>query len=300
MKTKFLKKLKKDYLGTLFILPVIIGLVVFTFYPVGVSFWNSFHKVSITNQMTYIGLQNYIDIFSTHKGEVLNSLAVTIGYTLLYIPINMVLSFGLALLLNKEMKVTGLFRVLCYVPVVVPTVVNALLWQTITASETGYLNLILEAVGLDPLPFFETAKSAFPSFIFVGLFGVGGGMIIWLSQMKNIPKSMYEAAEIEGAGSFAKLVKITIPMCTPTIFFTLVTNVIGTLQVFDLAYIFKNPLNEKALNFFVVYIYNQAFGTMGQMGYASALSWVLFIIIGLLSIIVFRTNKWVYYGEDTD
>ena len=111
---------------------------------------------------------------------------------------------------------------------------------------------------------------------------------------------MYEAAELEGAGKFTCLTHITVPLCSPTIFFNLVLNVIGTLQVFDLAFIFKNPLNEKSLNFFVVYIYNKAFGTLGQMGYASALSWLLFIIIAALSAIVFRTNKWVYYGENTD
>ncbi|MCQ2450318.1 MAG: ABC transporter permease, partial [Clostridia bacterium] len=103
-----------------------------------------------------------------------------------------------------------------------------------------------------------------------------------------------------GAGWAKKLFRITIPLCSPTIFFNLVLNIIGTLQVFDLAFIFKNPLNEKSLNFFVVYIYNQAFGILGQMGYASALSWVLFAIIAVLAAVVFKTNKWVYYGENTD
>ena len=212
----------------------------------------------------------------------------------------MVLSFSLAFLLNREMKGIKFARVLCYVPVVIPTVVNGLLWRTITTSEIGYANLIFKKIGLPNYTFFESNDTAFQSFIFMGIFGVGSGMILWLSQLKNIPKTLYESADIEGASGWKKLIKITIPMCTPTIFYTLITNIIGTLQIFDLAYMFKNPLNEQSLNFFVVYIYVQAFGRFGQMGYASALSWVLFFIIAVLSAIVFKTNKWVYYGEDFD
>ena len=299
-KKKLATRLKKDYSGMLFILPVILGLIIFTFYPMITSFINSFYKISITGVKNYVGLENYKLIFGERFKEVSESLALTIGYTLIFIPVNMILSFSLALLLNKEIPAVGVFRVLCYAPVVIPTVVNGLLWQTVTASDTGYINLILKALNLKPLGFFERAETAFPTFICVSLFGIGSGMIIWLSQLKNIPKSMYEAAEIEGAKPFICLTRITIPLCSPTIFFNLVLNVIGTLQIFDLAFIFKNPLNQKSLNFFVVYIYNQAFETLGQMGYASALSWVLFAIIAILSLIVFRTNKWVYYGEDTD
>ena len=282
----------------LFVMPVILGLVIFTFVPMFKSLYDSFHDINIFGEASNFGLQNYIKMFTDNKVEFFNSLLATVKYVLIAIPLTMVLSFALAFLLNREMKGIKLARVLCYVPVVIPTVVNGALWRTITTSEIGYLNLVFKAVGLPNYTFFENNDTAFQSFIFMGLFGVGSGMILWLSQLKNIPKTLYESADLEGANGFQKLIFITIPMCTPTIFYTLITNIIGAFQVFDLAYMFHTPLNEKSLDFFVLYIYEQAFGRFGEMGYASALSWVLFLIIALLSALVFKTNKWVYYGED--
>ena len=282
----------------LFVMPVILGLVIFTFVPMFKSLYDIFHDIDIFGKASNFGFQNYIKMFTDNKVEFSNSLLATVKYVLIAIPLTMVLSFALAFLLNREMKGIKLARVLCYVPVVIPTVVNGALWRTITTSEIGYLNLVFKAVGLPNYTFFENNDTAFQSFIFMGLFGVGSGMILWLSQLKNIPKTLYESADLEGANGFQKLISITIPMCTPTIFYTLITNIIGAFQVFDLAYMFHTPLNEKSLDFFVLYIYEQAFGRFNGMGYASALSWVLFLIIAALSALVFKTNKWVYYGED--
>ena len=295
---KFGRYIRKEYLGMLFVMPVILGLVIFTFTPMLKSLHDSFHDIDIFGKASNFGFQNYIKMFTDNKVEFSNSLLATVKYVLIAIPLTMVLSFALAFLLNREMKGIKLARVLCYVPVVIPTVVNGALWRTITTSEIGYLNLIFKAVGLPNYTFFENNDTAFQSFIFMGLFGVGSGMILWLSQLKNIPKTLYESADLEGANGFQKLISITIPMCTPTIFYTLITNIIGAFQVFDLAYMFHTPLNEKSLDFFVLYIYEQAFGRFNGMGYASALSWVLFLIIAALSALVFKTNKWVYYGED--
>ena len=295
---KFGRYIRKEYLGMLFVMPVILGLIIFTFVPMFKSLHDSFHDIDIFGKASNFGFQNYIKMFTDNKVEFSNSLLATVKYVLIAIPLTMVLSFALAFLLNREMKGIKLARVLCYVPVVIPTVVNGALWRTITTSEIGYLNLVFKAVGLPNYTFFENNDTAFQSFIFMGLFGVGSGMILWLSQLKNIPKTLYESADLEGANGFQKLIFITIPMCTPTIFYTLITNIIGAFQVFDLAYMFHTPLNEKSLDFFVLYIYEQAFGRFGGMGYASALSWVLFLIIAVLSALVFKTNKWVYYGED--
>ncbi len=292
------RHIRKEYLGMLFVMPVILGLAIFTIVPMCKSLYDSFHDINIWGEASNFGFQNYVKMFTSEKVKFFESLWATIKYTIVAIPITMVLSFLLAFLLNREIPGIKLARVLCYAPVVIPTVVNGLLWRTITTSEIGYLNLVFKAVGLPNYTFFERNETAFQSFIFMGLFGIGSGMILWLSQLKNIPKTLYESADLEGASGFQKLAKITIPMCTPTIFYTLITNIIGAFQVFDLAYLFINPLNDKTLNFFVVYIYQQAFGRFGQMGYASALSWILFLIIAVLSGLVFKTNKWVYYGED--
>ena len=302
MKNEKIKKLgrhiQKEYLGILFVMPVILGLAIFTFTPMFKSLYDSFHDIDIFGKASNFGFQNYIKMVTDNKEEFFNSLWATVKYTVIAIPLTMVCSFLLALLLNREMPGIKLARVLCYVPVVIPTVVSGALWRTITTSEIGYFNLLFKAVGLPNYTFFEANETAFSSFIIMGLFGIGSGMILWLSQLKNIPKTLYESADLEGANGLQKLVCITIPMCTPTIFDTLITNIIGAFQVFDLAYMFHTPLNEKALDFFVLYIYEQAFGRFGQMGYASALSWVLFLIIAALSALVFKTSKWVYYGED--
>ena len=302
MKNEKIKKLgrhiRKEYLGILFVLPVILGLAIFTIVPMGKSLYDSFHDIDIFGRASNFGFQNYIKMFTDNRVEFSNSLLATVKYVFTAIPLTMVLSFALAFVLNREMKGIKLARVLCYVPVVIPTVVNGALWRTITTSEIGYLNLVFKAVGLPNYTFFENNDTAFQSFIFMGLFGVGSGMILWLSQLKNIPKTLYESADLEGANGLQKLICITIPMCTPTIFYTLITNIIGAFQVFDLAYMFHTPLNDKSLDFFVLYIYEQAFGRFGGMGYASALSWVLFLIIAALSALVFKTSKWVYYGED--
>ena len=295
---KLARHIRKEYLGMLFVLPVILGLAIFTFVPMFKSLYDSFHDIDIFGQPSNFGLQNYKKLFTENKVEFYGSLWATIKYTIIAIPVTMVLSFSLAFVLNRDLKGIKLARVLCYAPVVIPTVVNGALWRTITTSEIGYLNLVFKAIGLPNYTFFERNETAFQSFIMVGLFGIGSGMILWLSQLKNIPKTLYESADLEGANGLQKLLCITIPMCTPTIFYTLITSIIGTFQVFDLAYMFHNPLNQKTLNFFVLYIYQQAFGRFGQMGYASALSWVLFLIIAALSALVFKTSKWVYYGED--
>ena len=295
---KFWRVFKRDYLGLLFVMPVILGLAIFTFVPMIKSLYDSFHDIDIFGKASNFGFQNYIRIFTTDREEVFSSLFATGRYAIVAIPLMMICSFFLAYLLNHEMRGIKFARALCYAPVVIPTVVNGLLWKTITTSESGYLNLIFKAIGLPNYTFFAKNETAFQSFILMGLFGIGSGMILWLSQLKNIPKTLYESADLEGVNSFQKLFKITIPMCTPTIFYTLITNIIGTLQIFDLAQMFQIQENSKALNFFVVYIYNWAFKQYGQMGYASALSWLLFAIIALLSGFIFKTSKWVYYGED--
>ena len=281
----------------LFVLPVMLGLALFTLFPMGKSLVNSFQVTDFYTRISTFSFENYARVFDRENDIFRNSLTQTLLFTALDIPIRMVLSFSLALFLCKERKGVRLVRVLCYVPVIIPTVVSGLLWKTIMSSQTGYLNIFLKEIGLNPLKLFDSNETALPTFIFVGLFGIGSSMILWISQLKNIPTTVYEAAEIEGATKLQSLFKITIPLCGPTIFYVLITSVIGTLQVFDLAYMFNNPLNSKAINFLVVYIYQQAFSYM-DMGYACALSWILFAIIATLSGIVFFMKRYVIYGED--
>ncbi len=294
---KVIRHIRKEYLGILFVMPVILGILIFTFTPVCKSLYDSFHTMNMRMELGKFTFENYKKIFTTERTTFFRSLDSTLKYTVLSIPLTMVLSFSLALLLNRETRGIKFARVLCYVPVVIPTVVSGTVWKTLTYSDVSYLNLILKKLGLSTSRFFESNETALPTFLFMGCFGIGSGMILWLSQLKSIPKTLYESADLEGANAWQKLFCITIPMCTPTIFYTLITNIIGTLQVFDMAFMMATPYNDRTLNFLVVLIYKHAFSYY-EFVYASALSWMLFVLIGGMSVVVFKTSKWVYYGED--
>lgn len=297
-KSKFLKKVKKDYLGILYISPMIIGIMFFTFVPMVASLWYSLHEYYIYMETPInFGFQNYIKAFTLDWPEVSNSLQVTFVFSIVSISVNIVLSYILALFLNQKLKGMNFFRSLYYVPCIIPAVVSGLLWNDITSLDTGYLNLILNTLGLPSYGFYTYNETVLPTLIFMGMFSLGGNMVLWLAQIKNIPESLYEVAKLEGASYLRVVLRIVIPMSTPMIFYILVTNMIGSLQTFSNVYMLITPANQRALNFFVVYAYNQAFGAF-NMGYACALSWILFAIIGILTFVLFKTSKWVFYGEE--
>lgn len=300
-KKKFCKAIKDNYAGWLFIMPTVLGILFFTVYPMLSSLYYSFFDYNIVSPPTNFGFQNYIRPFTTGWEDFGQSLKVTFVYSIVSIPLGLVLSFMLALFLNqKKIKGMRFFRLLYYLPVIIPAVVSSLLWKDILNEQTGLINSMLNAVGLPSFTFFNRAETSMPTLIFMGLFGLGGGMILWIASLKNIPDSLYEAADIEGAGYFSKLFKITIPMCTPVIFYNLITGVIGALQTFGGVFVLTGGGGgiDNSLLFYVMNVYNEAFSSRLAMGYASALSWILFLIIGILTVIMFRTSKWVFYGEE--
>ena len=202
----------------------------------------------------------------------------------------------LALFLNQNTKGVKVFRVVYYLPVLIPGVAGTLLWKDITAVKGGYLNMIFEWAGMNPYTFYEAKETVLPTLLFIGLFSLGGSTIMWLAQMKNVPTEMYESADLDGANYFQKLFFITIPMTTSMLFYMLIMSTIGGLQAFGNVY----PLMDvagKEVEFIVVQIYMSAY-VSGDLSYACALSWFLFVIIGILTEFVFKTSKWVYYGEE--
>jgi len=285
----------------LFVLPVILGILLFTLVPMITSLYYSFTDFNPTimnSKPNFVGFQNYIDAFGKNFEATGNSLLVTFSYTLITVPLNIVLSFAVALLLNQNMKGMRLFRTIYYIPVIIPAVAAGLLWNDITKETGGMFNVILvEYLKLPAYSFYNSADTVLPSLIFMSLFGMGGGMVLWLAQLKGIPESIYEAASLDGANAFVRLFRITIPMCTPMIFYNLIMNIIGGLQIFTQVLLLRTAENAEGLNFFVLHIYDNAMGS-DKMGYASALSWILFIIIALITAITFKTSKWVYYGEE--
>lgn len=302
----FWKQLWYDYAGIFYMIPVIVGIVGFTIVPMLTSLNYAFHDYNPyardpSEQLLNFGFQNFEKIFT--KGEnggtfesVMYALYVTFRYSILNILIGIVGSYMLALFLNQQTKGVKIFRVVYYLPVLIPGVAGTLLWKDITLVQGGYLNMIFEAVGLSPYTFYEAKETVLPTLLFIGLFSLGGSTIMWLAQMKNVPTEMYESADLDGANYFQKLFFITIPMTTSMLFYMLIMSTIGGLQAFGNVY----PLIDvagKEVEFIVVQIYMSAY-VSGDLSYACALSWFLFVIIGILTAFVFKTSKWVYYGEE--
>ena len=287
-------------------IPVLAGILCFTIIPMFTSLNYAFHDYrpgSRDQQLVNFGLQNFETIFT--KGEnggtlevVMYSLWVTFRYSVLNILIGLVGSYMLALFLNQKTKGVKIFRVVYYLPVLIPGLAGTLLWKDITGTyqDGGYINTIFRAIGLPEYPFYKDASTVLPTLLFVGLFSIGGSTIMWLAQMKNVPTEMYESAELDGANYFHKLFFITIPMTTAMLFYMLVTSAIGGLQAFGNVYPLKDVAGRE-VEFIVVQIYESAY-INGELSYACALSWFLFVIIGILTAFVFKTSKWVYYGED--
>lgn len=291
---------KRNYTGWLFIMPTVLGILFFTVYPMISSFVYSFFDYNIVDPPQNFGFQNYIRPFREGWPEFGKSLQVTVLFSVVSIPLNMVLSYALALMLKQDAKGMRFFRLLYYLPVIIPGVVSGLLWRDIMQPRGGIMNALFGMVGLPQSDFFMDKNTALATLIFTGLFGLGGGMILWIASLKNISPALYEAADIEGAGYFVKLFRITVPMCSPVIFYNLITGVIGALQTFGGVYVVTGGGGgpDNSMLFYVMNIYNQAFTSRLAMGYASALSWILFVIIGILTLIMFKTSKWVYYGGE--
>lgn len=290
--------IKNEIVAHIFILPLIVSIIGFTLFPMGVSLYYSFFDYDIVSPPINFGLHNYINPFTRDWSGFSSSLAITFLYTLISLPINFILTFSLSLFLSqKSIKGMKVFRVLYYLPCLIPAVVSGLLWSNITDPYYGVANMLLSKLGIAPFAWFSSADTALASLFITSLFNLGGGTIIWIAQMNGIPDSLLESAEVEGAGYFRKLFSIIIPCCTPMIFYTLITGVIGGLQTFSNVFVLMNDANGTSLNFYVIGIYTLAFGK-NAFGYACAQSWLLFIIIAILSAFMFKLNKFVVYGED--
>lgn len=288
------KFLKKNYTGWLFNLPLSIGLLMFTAIPVITSLYYSFLEFDGFH-LEFIGFANYVKAL-TRDREIGISVRNTIIYTIVSIPLNLVLSYLLAVLVNKQSKTMSLFRTLFYMPCVIPAVVSGLLWKDILDPNFGIVNNVLKAIGLPASQFFMSAKSAMPSVFLMGVWGIGGGMILWLSAFRNIPRQLYEAASLDGANTLHKLLNITIPLSTPMIFYNLIQMVIGSLQYNGAMTYAPNYGRgvDDSLYMYGLKIYWEAFNRFG-LGYASALSWLLLIVVAILTGVMFKTSKWVYY-----
>ena len=293
---------KKMLIGYAFIGSVVLGLLIFNVYPILESFRLSFYKTyNGIGKPEGFGIFNYMKMFNPSLDDTFyKSLGITFLYAIITVPLSMVLSFALAVLLNSQVKGIGIFRVCCYLPVIIPASVMGILWRDLSDPRFGLANSILGILGAPRSQFFEAASSSLPTLIFTTLWGLGGGMILWLASLKNVSNEMKEAARIDGANSVVIMFRITIPMCTPIIFYNLILNIIGALQTFANVMTLVGGTGgvDQSLYFYAIKIYQTAFaGGSYEMGYACALAWFLFLIIAALTAVAFKTSKWVYYDE---
>ncbi|PJN54400.1 Lactose transport system permease protein LacF [Paenibacillus sp. GM2FR] len=292
------RRTQRELYGWLFALPAILGLLIFTLGPMMYSLYMSFTDYTGSNSPTFTGLDNYRRLFSGEDQYFYKSLAVTFYFVILSVPTGIVYSFLLAILLNQNVKGKSLFRTIFYLPSIVPIIAISFIWLWLLNPDLGLANELLRSLGLPGSQWIFGEKSVVPSLALMNLWTTGGTMIIFLAGLQDIPRSLYEAIEMDGGSRLAKLRHITIPMMTPTIFFNLIMGIINGFQVFSQAYVMTNGGPNNASLFYVFYLYREAF-QFSRMGSASAIAWVLFLIIMVLTYVVFRTsNKWVYYEGD--
>lgn len=280
--------------GLLFVSPWIIGFLAFTVYPVVMSFYYSFCDYSVLEPPIWIGLENYTRLLNDDIFWI--SLYNTFYFAILAIPSGIAVALTLALLLNSGVKGMGIFRTVFFLPTLVPVVAMAILWQFIFNPSYGILNMALKGIfGIEGPHFLGEEVWAKPALVFMGLWTVGQGVVTYLAGLQEVPKSLYEAAELDGASYWHKVRHVTLPMISPVLYFNFIMGIIGALQVFAQVYIMTGGGPGRATVFYTLYLYQKAFEDY-QMGYASAMAWILFILIMVLTLWAQRiSKKYVFY-----
>jgi multiple sugar transport system permease protein len=282
----------------LFISPWLLGFIFFTGGPIIISMALSFTDWSVLKAPEFVGLANYTTMLGSDM-FFRKALWNTVYYTVVGISLGMTLAFLVAVLLNQKLRGITLFRTFFYLPSLVTGVAVAVLWSWLLNPQFGLINHALSIFGIEGPEWLFNTKTAMPAMIVMSLWGIGGTMLIYLAGLQGIPEHLYEAAEIDGAGTFQKFRSVTVPLMTPVIFFNMIVGVIASFQVFTQFYVMTNGGPANATLVYVLYLYRNAFEYF-KMGYASALAWVLFFIILLLTVIQFGlANRWVYYEGGT-
>jgi multiple sugar transport system permease protein len=282
--------------GYLWISPWILGFLVFSLGPIIASLYLSFTQYKIAGSPVWIGLENYRQAFFVDK-QFWPSLGRTVYYSVAVVTLGVSLSLFAAILLNQSIKGRAFYRALYYLPSLTPVVALAILWRWLLQPQVGLVNFLLYKVGIAGPGWLTDRNWAIPALIMVALWAsIGGGrMIIFLAGLQGVPKELHESAEIDGANALQRFVSITLPMISPVILFNLILGVIGSFSVFSVAYIATEGGPNYATWFYMLHLYYNAFSYF-QMGFASALAWIFFLIIFILSFIQIKlSNRWVYY-----
>lgn len=293
------------FLGLAFASPWIIGFLAFTVYPFFGSLYFSLTEYDLFRSPQWVGLRNYEHIFADESFY--RSLGNTLFMTFISVPITLIVSLMIALLLNTKVKGINYYRTIFYLPSVIPIVASALLWTWMLNPDFGLMNTILRFLGLPDPAWLLDPQYTKPSLILMSLWGTGAGALIFLAALQGVPKQYYEAAQVDGANWWHRFWNITIPGLSPIILFQLIMGLIGSFQIFTESYILAGGKvdggkslggPDQSLLFYAVNLYQEAFVYL-KMGYASALAWILFIIVLLITFVLLKTSaRWVYYGGD--
>jgi multiple sugar transport system permease protein len=274
--------------------PWLIGFFLFYLGPILASFYYSLTEWDLLTSPQFIGLDNYVRLF-TRDPLALKSFKVTLVYTLVYVPLDLVFGLLLALLLNQKLRGIGIFRTVYYLPSVLSGVAYVVMWMWMFNPQHGLINTLLSYVGIQGPRWLLDPKWALSALIIMSLWGVGRTMIIFLAGLQDIPAVLYEAAEIDGASRWKMFWNVTLPLLTPSLLFNLIFGIILTFQTFTNAFVATNGGPLDSTLFYVLYLYRKAFEHL-QMGYASAMAWVLFLIVLGCTLVIFLTSgKWVFY-----
>ncbi|HEY2495243.1 MAG TPA: sugar ABC transporter permease [Paenibacillus sp.] len=281
----------------LFIFPWIFGFLVFTLGPLLFSLIISFFDWPIVGEVHFIGLGNYVDMF-TDDPLFWKSFGVTLKFAALFVPLNIAVSLGLAILLNQKARGSGIFRTAFYFPSVISGVALAMIWSWVYSGDYGILNYFLSIIGVQGPDWLNDTRWSLVAMVIASLWGQGAMMLIFLAGLKGIPKDLYESASIDGASKFRQFVSVTIPMLSPTILFNLITSIIAAFQQLTLALLLTGGGPMKSTYFYAMYMYENAFKFF-KMGYSAANAWFMFLIVLSLTFLVFKSSEaWVFYeGE---
>ncbi len=298
-----IKQLRKqeNRMGYLFASPWLIGIIVLGAFPIIASFFISFTSYNMASAPEWVGLKNYVILF-TNDDVFWKSLYNTIYHVIIAIPLGLIAGIILALLLNNKIRGMSIYRTLFYLPCVVSIVAMSLLWMWLFQPQFGIVNEVLSPLyklfNMDPILWHQSASTSKITLILMGLWTAGGSMVIYLAQMQDIPKSLYESAEVDGANWIQKTFRITLPLMTPSIFFNFIMGIIGGFQVFTIAYIMTNGGPAQSTYYYAYYMFDKMMSDQA-MGMASAMAWILLVIVLIVTMFALRLNKKVVYlGEE--
>ena len=284
-------------LGLLFVMPWLLGFLLFTVYPLLSSLYYSLTRYDLLRAPVFLGFENYTTLFTTdpHFWKVIYNTFYYVGFS---VPLGVGAAFLIANLLNSKIVAPSFFRGVIYVPAIVPAVASAMVWQFLMNVQYGAVNGILRSIGLPVIPFLSNPAWAKPSLILVAIWAQGAAVVIFLAALQDVPRSLYEAATVDGANSWHKFRNVTIPMTSPIMLFNLIMGFIVAFQEFTIPWLLTEGGPMNSTEFYLVHLYRNAFRFL-RMGKASAMAWILFLIIVVFTLMIFRSSaRWVYYGGE--